>query len=282
MDEWSYNQDTPATTGSGRGPLKIPGILLCVFSGLVFIFSLGAIITAWAANGVVTERLTSEVASIHADLTAIQSALGNARQELETAKQIIDVLQGILQAAGINSESNAQVLTDIVDKVDNTLTPLIDKASGAVGGVQDALQKVKETIDSLNNLPLVNIEIPGLELVENLSSDLETLEGNIDEVNQRVQDITGLTREMIEAGTTGFADLEASVDGMLAMLDEYEPMISDRQAQLTQLLMDIPGWIDWLCVGISLVMLWMAFSQAGLFAIGWSLYNGEFILKNWL
>jgi len=65
------------------------------------------------------------------------------------------------------------------------------------------------------------------------------------------------------------------------MVTEYETMVTDHRTQLVNLQTNIPKWIDQASIILTVGLLWLAFSQVGLFILAWSFYKGEDLLDRW-
>jgi uncharacterized phage infection (PIP) family protein YhgE len=133
----------------------------------------------------------------------------------------------------------------------------------------------------LNELPLVNIEIPGMEIVDEGANQLENLQTQIEEGGGKIEQLSQTTQDTIDSLTTGFSELETSVSALIDTLETYEIKIQDAQAQLDYLGTNLPTWIDIASIILTLLLIWLGFSQVGLFILGWSLYKGEDLLSRW-
>jgi len=101
---------------------------------------------------------------------------------------------------------------------------------------------IKETIEKLNELPLVNLEVPGVEQLEEAAASLQTLYNQIVEGQDKVSQVSTLTQETIRSLTTGFASLETSAQTLTATLVAYDAKMSAYQVQIDQF--QVKGVID--------------------------------------
>jgi ABC-type transporter Mla subunit MlaD len=261
---------------------RILALILLILSVFFFIASLAGIAVTWVYNVRFTEQALVELGAIQTDLALTQSNLKTAQENLESAQAQIDIFQAAMEAIGLDAMQNTQVLAEVVGKVEGTLTPILDQAAGTVGGFRDKFVAFKDAIESLNDLPLVNIEIPGVETIDQIAQNVADLQTQILETKQKVEDVSTLTQETVETFSTGFANWETTIQENLVMLDNYSSKVSAYQARVDDLLARVPGWLDWAAVILTVFLVWLAFSQVGLFVLAWEFYKGEDLLARWL
>jgi uncharacterized membrane protein YhdT len=257
------------------------GLILLILSVFFFIFSLAGIITAWVYNVRFTDQALAELGALQSNLAQTQLNLQAAKENLESAQAQIDIFQTALDAIGLDAMENTQVLAEVVAKVEGTLTPILDQAAGTVSGFREKFVAFKEALESLNDLPLVNIDIPGVETIDQIAQNVADLNNQILETKQKVQDVSTLTQETVETFSTGFANWETTLQDNLAMLDSYSHKIAAYQARVAELQAGFPRWLDWSAAILTVIFIWMAFSQLGLFLLAWEFYKGEDLLEKW-
>ena len=260
---------------------RIGALFLLILSVFFFVASLAGIVTVWIYNGRFTEQALSELGAIEDDLVRSQQNIQSARENLESAQAQIDIFQTAIEAIGLDAIQNTEVLAEVVGKVEGTLTPILDQAAGTVGAFREKFVAFKEALESLNDLPLVNIEIPGVETIDQIAQNVAELQSQILETKQKVQDISTLTQETVETFSTGFANWETTIQESLAQLDANSAKITAYQARLDNLQNDVPIWLDRVAVILTVIFVWLAFSQVGLFILAWEFYQGEDLLMKW-
>ena len=257
---------------------RILALILLILSVFFFLASLVGIAAAWIYNARFTEGALAELGAIGADLALTQQNIQSAQEDLTSAQAQIDIFQTAIDAIGLDALQNTQVLAEVVGKVEGTLTPILDQAAGTVGAFRDRFVAFKEALESLNDLPLVNIEIPGVETIDQIAQNVTELQSQILETKEKVQDVSTLTQETVETFSTGFANWETTIQNSLAQLDTYSARIATYQARVADLLVKVPVWLDWAAVILTGIFVWLAFSQVGLFVLAWEFYRGEDLL----
>jgi uncharacterized phage infection (PIP) family protein YhgE len=264
-----------------KPPRRILGLILVILSAIFFLFSLGGLISVWAYNQPLTERALEKIDALSGDLDGAAQAIELTKTELISAQAQIDLLQAILETLGVNADEDLNRLADIVGSVENTLMPVVDQVASGISTFREALLTVIDTVDKLNELPLVNIQVPGMEFVEAGAAQLETLQTQVEEGGGKIEQLSQTTRNTIDSLTTGFVELETSITSMLETLDVYEQKIQETQEELNYLETNLPTWLDLTSVGITLILVWLGISQVALFILGWSLFKGQDLLAAW-
>ncbi len=252
-------------------------VLSCIF----FVLSLAGVISIWVYNQPLTERALTAIETTSADLDGAAEAIEVSQTELISLQAQIDLLQAILETLGINAAEDLNRLGDIVSKVEDTLMPVINNVSGGISTLRDALLSIKDTIELVNELPLVNIQIPGIEAIEEGANQLDNLGTQIEEGGGKIEQLSQTTQDTVDSLTTGFASLETSIASLLQTLDEYEEKIISTQEQLDYLDANLPMWIDLASALLTVILVWLGISQIGLFILAWSLYKGIDLNARW-
>lgn len=260
---------------------RIIPITIIVLSVVFFIASLLGLVAVWVGNQSLTDDLLARIQTVDSDLQKAQSTFQTARLELESTQEQIDLIQSVIAAVGIDSQENVRVITDIIKSFDETLSPLIDTVANGVGKLSEAFLALKKVVESLNALPLISLEIPGADKLEQLSSSIAEQQAQVVQLREKIQHMSQLTEDTLNTLTTGYTEFETTIDGLLVMVTEYETMVTDHRTQLVNLQTNIPKWIDQASIILTVGLLWLAFSQVGLFILAWSFYKGEDLLDRW-
>lgn len=260
---------------------RIISLILLILSVFFFVVSLAGILLTWVYRPQVTSTAMSRLNAIEADLTTAQVDLRNAKAELESAQQQIDALQSALETLGLRGSEDIQAIGDLVGRLEQNLTPFIGAVAERVEGFREALVQLKETIERLNQLPLVNIDIPGIEQLEEATASLDNIYNQIIEGQEKVKNVSQLTQETVTNLTTGFAELETSAQTLSATLGAYDAKFTAYLAEIDYYQANLPGWINTAAVVLTVLLVWLAFSQAALFILTWSFYKEQDLLRRW-
>lgn len=257
---------------------RIFGLVLLIFSVIFFIISLSGFIAVLVYNQPATERALTTIQTAEADLEAAAQAIEVSKAELISVQAQLDLLQAILDTLGVNAAEDLNRLADIVSRVEDTLTPVLTSLANGIGMIRDSLQTIKTTLERLNELPLINIQVPGIETIEEGVNQLDSLQNQIEEGSGKIEQLSQTTQDTVDSLVTGFAELEDSTVILLDTLSVYEEKIESTQAELRFLETNLPIWIDYLSAALIVIFIWLGISQVFVFLFAWSIFNNRELL----
>jgi len=248
---------------------------LMIVSVIFFLSSMAGIALTWIAYQQVHSDLLPRLEIIESDLRSAQADLQFAKTELDQVQEQIDLLQTALDTLGIDGAASLQAIADLVGNLEGMLSPIITTVAERVQDLRDALTSLKETVDRINQLPLVNLEIPGVEQLEEAAASLGTLQETIEGGGDKVTQASTITQETVTALTTGFAELETSAQNLSAALAGYDVKISAYLVEIDALQASLPRTASLLAASLIILLVWLGVSQVGLFVLAWSMYTGK-------
>ncbi len=246
-------------------PNRLVSAIMTGLTVFFFTLSLGGVIATWVVSPRLKQNITAEIERAQADLSRIREQIEASRAELASLQSQIDVFQAFLDTLGKDAVENTRLLAEVVARVEGNITPVLDDLTAGVERVREGFESVKKTIARLNNLPLVSIQLPGEPTLEAIANGLAELQGQIGETKTRVKSISQVTQDTVEALTTGFETWEEYIAENQALLDDYETRVAAYQARLSYLAVSLPVWLDWASVVLTVVLVWLALSQVGIF-----------------
>lgn len=252
--------------------------LISILSVIVLLGSMASIALTWEFRRLALAELAPRLDAIEKDLRAAQTDLQTVKTELDAAQSEIDALQSALQTLGVEGAGSLQALANIVGRLESGFTPFISAVAEKVESLRQALLKIKAVIESLNQLPLVNIEIPGIEQLDAAASSLLELQTQIETGRDKVSQASQVTQDTITALATGFTDLESSVQTLSAALSGYNAKITAYLVELNHLQRNLPLWANWAAVFFTLLFAWLGISQIIIFFYTWQLSTGQDLL----
>jgi len=248
---------------------------LSILSIFFFVISCVGIVSIWITNQPLTNTILTEINIAQEDLDTASRSINSVQEELSLLGGQIDIFQSVLDLIGDDAIQATQKVADIVNGVEEKITPLINQAEEGVNTVYDTFQSIKEILETINQLPLINIELPGGETIETLIEKIESLQNDIQNTKASVEQVADTTKALVTTLTTNFENWETFINETQSSLSNYESRISQYQDSLSNLERRLPKWIDVTSILITILLLWMAFSQIGLFLITWSVYKDK-------
>lgn len=254
---------------------KIITYSLIVISSLFLILSLVGIILAWAYNTPLTEKATAQLEEIDSQLAQIQTDLGDAKSEVERALRIIESAEEALASLTQQTQDASQVLEDVNQALDDQLIPGLETTRASITEIRTVLEDLQTSLEQLNNIPFVNIQIPGDDLISNIINGVDSLDAEIANVQALAQQASVFINDTSYLLGGDFQETKQNLQDLLLTLEGYDSKLSGWREQVKTLIESTPKWIDNTSISLTFFLLWFALSQFGLFLHGLSLKRGD-------
>lgn len=260
---------------------KIITYTLIGLSSLFFILSFVGIILAWAYNTPVTEKITTQLNDIDSQLAQIQTDLGNAKTEVERALRIIESAETSLASLTQQTQDASQILENVNDALDDQLIPGLETTRASINEVRSVLENLQTSLEQVNNIPFVDIQIPGDELITNIITGIDSLDAEIVNIQDLAQQASVFISDTSYLLGGDFQETKQNLQDLLTTLEGYDTKLTGWRAQVKTLIESTPRWIDNTSISLTFFLLWFALSQFGLLLHGLSMKRGDNPLDVW-
>jgi hypothetical protein len=258
---------------------RILAAIVMVISVLVLVLNLTGIVGTWIVRARLATQLVGIVTAAEARATTVKQGLDRLDTALTQARDQVAAVEQDVQAFGTDLEQNKPLLAAISDKLGLELGPLFDSAREIMATVREAVAAVNSTIEAINAIPFVSVPVPELETVKKLSQDVESFRTEVQDlrtaIDQRRSDIIQGAVSII---TTPTSQIGSTIGEMQTTVSGYSQKIGAVQEGLSNLKSAIGRGLTWLAIILTLILLWIAFSQVGLFVLGWRFFSGRDLL----
>ena len=247
---------------------------LIVFSSTFLILSILGIALAWIYNEPVTRESTSRLQEVDSQLTQIQTDLRNAKAEVERALRIIQSAEDALASLTQQTTDAKTLLEDVNATLDDKLIPGLEATRTNITEVRNTLEDLRATLKQINELPFVNLSIPGDELLLSIIDQVDALDGeivNVQDLAQRASTFISDTSYLLGGD---FNETKQKLEDLVLVLAEYDQKVTDWRGQIAGILESAPRWIDNASLSLTLGLLWFGFSQFGLILHGLGMRRG--------
>lgn len=260
---------------------KIIAYTLIVLSSLFLIFSLAGIIAAWAYNTPLTEKATSQLTDIDAQLFQIQTDLRNAKSEVERALRIVQSAEDALVSLTQQTADAKQVLEEVNETLNEQLIPNLETTRMQIREFRQILEDLRTSIEQLNALPFVNLQIPGDELLASIISGVDSLDSEIANVQILAEQASVFISDTSYLLGGDFESTKQNLQNLLQVLEGYDTQLSGWREQVNEIIQSTPKWVDNTSISLTFFFLWFGLSQFGLLLHGMRLRLGDNPLDIW-
>lgn len=247
---------------------------LIVLSSTFLILSILGIALAWIYNEPVTREATSRLQEVDSQLTQIQTDLRNAKAEVERALRIIQSAEDALASLTQQTTDAKTLLEDVNATLDDKLIPGLEATRTNITEVRNTLEDLRATLKQINELPFVNLSIPGDELLLSIIAQVDALDGEIVNVQDLAQRASTFINDTSYLLGGDFNETKQKLEDLVLVLAEYDQKVTDWRGQIADILESVPRWIDNASLSLTLGLLWFGFSQFGLILHGLGMRRG--------
>jgi hypothetical protein len=263
--------------GSMRILKRIVAVVIMVTSVLVLVLGLAGIAGTWMVRSRLDDGLgrimtAAEAVGAQQELDRLDAALAQASTQIAAVEQEV-------QALGTDLDQNKPLLAALTDKLGVDLAPLAVRAREMMDTIRETVAAVNSVVETINALSFVSKPIPELEKLNALAEEIDTFEAEVQNLRLTIEQRRS---EIIAGGvsivTTPAARIRGGLDRAQATVSGYSQRLGTLQENLSALGATVGQWLTWLAVILTLILLWLALSQAALFVLGWRALRGQDIL----
>jgi hypothetical protein len=251
----------------------LAGGLICL-SSILLVLSMAGIIAAWICNKPLTRASTAQVQQIDSRLAQSQTDLQSAKAEVERSLRIIASAEQALAPLAGQTSGAKNLLEDVTSTLNDKLIPGLQTTQENVNQVRGTIEDLQSTLKQANQLPFVNLNIPGDEVLTSSLSVLDALNSeivNVQELAQRASTFMSDTSYLLGGD---FSETKQHLEDLQLVLKDYDNQLTIWRTKAKVLIDSLPGWIDLASVILTFFLLWFGLSQFSLLLHGLNLWNG--------
>ncbi len=253
---------------------KILSGTLIVLSSILLIAGLAGIGAAWYYNEPLTGEVLARLGEADGELALAQTALQDAQSELERALRMVDSAEEALEDFSAQIAAAKGFIDTVTDVLDETITPSLETSREKIDQAQQTMDDLNASIEKINLIPFVNLEIPDDGILNSFTKIMDSLEKEITRVEDIAEQSSTFLKDTSYLMGGDFQETRDNIQDLQMVITEYEGKISTWRGQLMTLKVEFPGWIDRASSILTVFLLWFAFSQFGLLLHGLSLWKG--------
>ncbi len=247
---------------------------LIVLSSIFLILSLLGIALAWIYNEPLTRETVSRLQDVDSQLEQIQTDLQNAKAEVERALRIIQSAEDALASLTQQTTDAKTLLEDVNATLDDKLIPGLAATRTNITEVRNTLEDLRATLKQVNELPFINLNIPGDELLLSIIDQVDSLDGEIVGVQDLAERASTFISDTSYLLGGDFEETKQQLEDLVVVLTDYDQKTADWRKQIATIVESAPRWIDNASLSLTLGLLWFGFSQFGLILHGLGMMRG--------
>ncbi len=260
---------------------RVLAVIVMVISALALVLSLTGIVGAWIVRAQLATGLVDIATQAEARATRAKQGVDRLDAALSRARDQVLGVERDVQALGADLDQNRPLLSGISERLGLELGPLFDSAREIMTTIREAVTAVNSAIEAINAIPFISIPVPEMEKLEKLSQDIDSLRAQVQDLRTAIdQRRSEIIQGAVSIVTTPTSQIGATLGEMQATVSGYSEQLGSVQERLSNFKSAIGGWLTWTAVIFTLILLWFAFSQAGLLVLGWRFFSGRDLLAH--
>jgi F0F1-type ATP synthase membrane subunit b/b' len=250
----------------------LAGILIAI-SSILLGLSIAGIALVWMYKEPLTQVSTARLRSIDSELAQAQTALQNAELELERTLRTVEAAEKSLETLKADFAQAKALFGDVNGSLEKQLLPGLKASRGQIDQAKSSLLDIQASLKTLNELPLLNLNIPGDQLLAQLIASAGSLDSQITQVEGLVKKASTFMDDASYLMGGDFTETKDNLQNFLKVVQEYDQKLGGWRDQLTALIKSLPGWIETASIGLTVFLLWFGLSQFSLILNGLSLWR---------
>jgi len=249
---------------------------LIVLSSLLLVASLAGIGAAWYYNEPLTSESLAKLSEVEQELAQTQTALQNAKSELERTLRIVDSAEETLSKLSDELEQAKLLLDEFDESLGDSLIPGLESSRDRLTQVKGTLEEMLNGLAVVNSLPFLGFSLPGEELLGDLIETVGSIDSQIGQMQELAEKASTFAKDVSFLMGGDLSETRQRLEDFLAVVGAYEQKVEGWHAQVEGLIVSLPGWIDRASSILTVFLLWFGFSQFGLLLHGLALWRGEY------
>ncbi len=241
---------------------------------LFLVLSVVAIVTIWVYRQPLINQTLSRLEAVDNELTQAQTALDNGKTELQRTLRIVDAAQTSLDSLKQQLVTAKQLADQVNGMLNTQLMPGLQGVRGKIDQLRGTLTSLRDNLKSLNSVPFLNLNLPGDQFLAGLINDVDSLDKEIGDVQQLTQKAATFTGDASYLMGGNLSDTKQRLQNLLDVVTEYDQKVGGWHAQVRSLIASTPRWINEAAVGLTLFLIWFGISQFMLIAHGLAMRQG--------
>ena len=264
---------------------RILAILIMVLSVVLTILSIAGIVGNWFVNDSVTDDIVKVLTGVENALGLADDALGRVDTRVGAARDRIATFEETVATAGEKFTEDPVILTALSEKLDLGIAPAVSELRATVQSVRETVVGIQNAIQAINALPFISIgdKVSDSARLQRLSEGVTALTEGGEETRNGVREAKQriATRAAFAIGK-GTSRLDSGLATIEAAVADYGTQVSEMRAQVSALKASVTFWLDVASVILTLILLWLIFSQVVVFILGLSFFRNENLFARWI
>ena len=263
----------------GRLFTRIVGIALIVAGLGGMVFAIGGLFVLVQVEKNILSAAQEQVGLMSQALSATRDGLDIADASLVQAVSTVKTLESTVAGIGTTVGSSVPAVDSVSTLVGVQLPVTIETTQQTLESVAASAKTVDDLLAVMSAVPLLGVSEynPDVPLSQGFQDVAASLEGIPDSLRSTQEQLDTTSQNLV--GLEGSFDTMASDIGQIAtsigsaqsVLEQYKGVVGQLQSSMSWIGGALPSWVNWLRLGLSLLLVWLGVAQFALITQGWEL-----------
>lgn len=258
----------------------IIGIILITTAILGWLISAIGLVGVWVARPKITQAVISQVEMLKLTLEVTTKGLAISQDTLTTIVASLETLQGTVEKTAGIVDGTTPFIDSLAQLSAENLPQTVESLRNSLATAQQGAQVIDDALRKVTSIPLLGDWLsdqgynPTTPLDKGLSQVADGI-NSLDETFQGISDNLNNTRDSIQGVQEGIQTMADNIGQVKTNLADARQVLADYQ-ETTQATLDflnrwgdrLPQLITLLAVVISILLIWIAATQLGLYLQG--------------
>lgn len=259
---------------------KLVGVLLLLAAVLGLIFSIGAVVYVWRIEQPAVESLQSTIDLLGQTMETTAQGLTITQSAVKSSVDTISALQSTVQTTASTIKSSGPMVNEITALMQNDLPNTIKATEASLRSASQSARVIDGLLGTLSSIPLLGSslnydpKVPLSTALSDVADNLSNLPQAFENMQESLEETTG-NLDTFEADLTVMAKSIGEIQSSVAQYDQviegYKFSITQVKAGLNNLKTNVPTFVHFLVLAMTVFFVWMAIAQLGLLTQGWEL-----------
>ncbi len=258
---------------------RIVGIALVVAGVAGLVFAIGAMFFLAQVEKNIVSVAQEQVALMDQALSATRDGLDVAEESLLGAVSTVKTLETTMSGVGDTVGSSVPAIENVSTMVGVKLPATIEATQETLESVAASSKTIDNVLGVMSAIPLLGLaayepDVPLSEGFENIAASLDGIPESLRLTQVQLattnDNLAGL-EESFDTMADNIGQIAVSIGNAQAVLQQYKGVIEQLQATMSWVSSSLPVWINWLRLGVSLLLVWLGIAQLALITQGWEL-----------
>jgi uncharacterized lipoprotein YmbA len=233
-------------------------VFLCA---IVLLISVAGVIGTWVAGRAVSDAAVQLLNGVDKAAGAARTMIAQVNTEVGQVRDQVTTVKTATDQLSQNVSDKGLVLTLIPPETDSELLTSVRKVAESVANIRGAVTSAIDLYRAMNKLPFVSLPQPDPESWGKVGDLVTTLQTGVQDLTAAITEFRSTASGTISRVTDGISRVEGGLSNVETTLNSVDTQLAAAQARAAQLSQTIPTALTVAMILITLLALWVAYTQ---------------------